>query len=97
MRLSTITEIIIGCIVNMTISALIVATAIIATGLIFAYVLWDITIYTKTFSLILQPIFLRITLLVFITIIIAGINDDIKWKRRFEKEVEKMNETSLQR
>ncbi len=74
----TITESFIECIVSMIVSALIVAMIIIATGLTLAYVLWDITIYTKALSLILQPVFLRTTFLVFIIIIIARISDDIK-------------------
>jgi len=87
MKIRTIIEIIIGCIVTVLFSTIIAATVFIATALLLAYVLWDITILTKVIMLIFDPLFLRLVLLVFLIVLINGIRDDIKWKRRFKKEV----------
>ena len=87
MKIRTIIEIIIGCIVTVLFSTIIAATVFIATALLLAYVLWDITILTKVIMLIFDPLFLRLVLLVFLIVLINGIRDDIKWNRRFKKDV----------
>jgi len=86
MKIRTIIEIIIGCIVTVLFLTIITATVFIVTGLFLAYVFWDITILTKGVSFMFEPLFLRLVLLVSLIVLINGIREDIKWNRRFEKE-----------